>query len=97
MIYTGAVSSFFHLYSLQNGANKMIKTVCIMPQIRDVNDRPLLIAGSLNQVVHIGNKVYKVTFFVSILLVAPVILGCDIFGNENEEIWPRQRTIFLDD
>ena len=65
--------------------------------IRDANRTPIPIAGTIDLVVRIGSRITRVAFLVCERLAAGVVLGCDFMDRFAEAVYPRRKTIELDD
>ena len=74
-----------------------IDTGSKLPGISDANDNPIHMLGTTQQVFRLGHRVVSLTFIVFKTLAAPLILGCDFCDRFVEAIFPRQKTILMDD
>ena len=68
-----------------------------LPNVADANNNPIRMTGLVDLVVRSGSHISKAEFIVCERLAAPVIVGCDFCDRFVEAIYPRKKTIELDD
>ena len=95
VVDTMAGPNFIRKCELPPGAK--INTSTNLPEVSDANVNPIQMLGTAQQVVRLGHRVMSLTFIVCRTLAAPLILGCDFCDRFVEAIFPRQKTILMDD
>ena len=68
-----------------------------LPNVADANNNPIRMTGLADLVVRLGTRIAKVEFIVCERLAAPVFIGSDFCDRFVEAIYPRKKTIELDD
>ena len=63
----------------------------------DANNNPIRMKGLADLIVHLGSHLVKLEFIVCERLAAPLILGCDLMDRFVEAIYPRKKTVEMDD
>ena len=92
---TGAGSSFIHTSALSTDLQKLIQPLGSDINVRDANNRRVLIVGTMNLTVQAGSRIEIVKFNVVERLGTDVILGCDFCDKHAESIRPRKLIIDL--
>ena len=93
---SGAGPNFIRKSELPPGFEDRIK-FGPLPSVNDANSNPVKMVGLIDLVVRLGNRLVKVEFIVCERLAAAVILGCDFMDRFVEAIYPRRKTIEMDD
>ena len=94
---TGAGSSFIRQALIPESYRKHIKPLDDQFNVKDANNRRVVIAGTINLTVQVGKRREVVKFNVVERLGTDVILGCDYCDKHVESIRPRKRLVELDD
>ena len=68
-----------------------------LPNVADANNNPIRMKGLAHLLVRLGSRLVKLEFIVCDRLAAPLILGCDFMDRFVEAIYPRKKTVEMDD
>ena len=93
---TGAGPNFIRISELDPDWKERIRHGPL-PCVNDANDKPLKTVGTIEQIVRLGNLIVKLDFIVCESLAASVILGADFCDRFIEAIYPRKKSVELDD
>ena len=94
---TGAGSSFIRQALIPESHRKLIKPLDSEFNVKDANNRRVVITGTINLAVQVGTRQDVVKFNVVERLGTDIILGCDFCDKHVEAIRPRKRLVELDD
>ena len=65
--------------------------------VADANNNPIRMKGLADLIVRLDSRLVKLEFIVCESLAAPLILGCDVMDRFVEAIYPRKKTVKMDD
>ncbi len=97
VLHTGAGSSFIKKGILPPSLTKRIQPVTTGYAVKDANDNPVRVTGTIALVVRIANRTEKITFNVVDGLATDVIIGCDYMDKHIEAIRPRRQYVEMED
>ena len=68
-----------------------------LPNVTSANNNPIRMKGLADSIVRLGSRLVKLDFIVCERLSAPLILGCDFMDRFAEAIYPRTKTVEMDE
>lgn len=96
MVNTGAGPNFIRKDELPLRVDIIIRPRPL-PNAADANNNPIMMTGLIEPVVRFGSRIANAEFILCERLAAPVKNGCDFCDRVVEAIYPRKKTIQLDD
>ena len=92
---SGAGPNFIRESDLPRGVTRL--RYGPLPKVDDANNNPIRMKGLPDLIVRLGSRLVKLEFIVCARLAAPLILGCDFMDRFVEAIYPRKKTVEMDD
>ena len=92
---SGAGPNFIRESDLPHGVTRL--RYGPLPNVADANDNSIRMKGLAGLIVLLGARLVKLEFIVCERLAAPLILGCDFMDRFVESIYPRKKTVEMDD